>query len=154
MGEMLLPKEVTLVCVPYCLLFLTLFGGSSARELRFVYRIVCGCSSAEQGLSSNTEYFFFLLLLFVAKSRGRAGKGRCHSLFFLFLLLSLFPQIMQRDAQAEMTIGMSKGCGEDKRWNTTFHHVWTFTVIFKPQAWQSVSDWHMLWSVCDERSYC
>lgn len=109
---------------PLLLLFLTLFGGSSARELRFVYRIVCGCSSAEQGLSSNTEYFFFFYYYYLLQ---RAGGGQEKEgvilYFFLFLLLSLFPQIMQRDAQAEMTIGMSKGCGEDKRWNTTFHHV-------------------------------
>lgn len=44
---------------------------------------------------------------------GRAGKGG----------YALLNKIIQQVAESKMTIGMSKGRGEDKRWNTGFHHV-------------------------------
>lgn len=123
MGEMLLPKEVTLVCVPYCCSFSHYLVEAPQESYNLSIELSVDVPVLSRVSLPTLSISFLLLLLFVAKSRGRAGKGRCHSLFFLFLLLSLFPQITQRDAQAEMTIGMSKGCGEDKRWNTTFHHV-------------------------------
>lgn len=91
MGEMLLPKEVTLVCVPYCCSFSHYLVEAPQESYDLSIELSVDVPVLSRVSLPTLSISFFLLLLFVAKSRGRAGKGRCHSLFFSFPSPFSFP---------------------------------------------------------------
>lgn len=62
---MLLLKEVTLLCIPYCCSFSHYLVEALQQSLACGHNLVCDYSSDDQCLSSNVEYFFMASYPFI-----------------------------------------------------------------------------------------